>query len=91
MNTEDEQALQDTEKTSSIDLISTQLSEPVEDLAPLLADTGETDGFTDINTNNLANHSNFDSVSNADTSPDTNSPRQNKIAPGKKKCISDMQ
>ncbi|CAF2465678.1 unnamed protein product [Rotaria sp. Silwood2] len=84
MNTEDEQVLQDIENIPPIDLNSTQISEPADDLVPSLADTGETNSFTNINPNHLASSSNVDAFSKHNTPPITNSSKPKKTAPGKK-------
>jgi hypothetical protein len=90
MNTEDEQVLQDIENLPPVDLNSTQISEPVDDLVPSLADTGETNIFTDINPNHLASSSNVDIIAKSDTCV-TSASKPKKTAQAKKKRISEIK
>ncbi|CAF0950124.1 unnamed protein product [Rotaria sordida] len=91
MTTEDEQVLQDIENIPPVDLNSTQISEPVDDLVPSLTDTGETNSFPDINPNHLASSSNVDTLSKPDTPSVTNSSKPKKTGPGKNKRISEIK
>ncbi|CAF1039448.1 unnamed protein product, partial [Rotaria sordida] len=86
-----EQVLQDIENIPPVDLNSTQISELVDDLVPSLADTEETNSFTDINPNHLGSSSNVDTLSKSDTSSVTNSSKPKKTAPEKKRRISEIK